>query len=65
MFANPLILLAPAIAARVRPGGCVALSGILVDQADDVAAAYADWFTLGASRETDGWVLISGTRTDC
>ena len=63
ILANPLMLLAPAIAARVRAGGSLALSGILADQADDVIAAYRGWFTLGASREADGWVVIAGTRT--
>jgi ribosomal protein L11 methyltransferase len=62
ILANPLIVLAPALAARVRPGGGLALSGILASQAAEVVAAYAGWFTLGASRDADGWVLIEGTR---
>ena len=36
ILANPLIVLAPALAARTRAGGRIALSGILDDQADDV-----------------------------
>ena len=39
ILANPLRLLAPALAARVRPGGAIVLSGVLAGQADDVAAA--------------------------
>jgi len=62
ILANPLTLLAPALAARVRPGGRIALSGILVAQADAVAAAYASWFTLGPWRIDDGWVLLAGER---
>jgi ribosomal protein L11 methyltransferase len=62
ILANPLIVLAPLLAARTRAGGLVALSGILVDQADDVVAAYAPWFTLAAWRTADGWVLLAGAR---
>ncbi|MBW7921557.1 MAG: 50S ribosomal protein L11 methyltransferase [Rubellimicrobium sp.] len=44
VFANilkgPLIALAPDMASRVAPGGKVILSGILVEQADEVAAVY-------------------------
>ena len=63
ILANPLILLAPALAARVRPGGRIALSGILAPQAASVATAYARWFTLAPWREDDGWVLLTGTRS--
>jgi ribosomal protein L11 methyltransferase len=62
ILANPLILLAPAIAARVRPGGRLALSGILEPQAGEVAAAYARWFTLRAWRAAEGWALLEGER---
>ena len=64
ILANPLILLAPALAARTKPGGRIALSGILEDQADEVIAAYARWFTLAVWRRLDGWVLISGARRE-
>ena len=40
ILANTLVELAPAIAARVVPGGRVLLAGILVPQEDDVRAAY-------------------------
>jgi ribosomal protein L11 methyltransferase len=60
ILANPLVALAPALCARVAPGGRLALSGILEAQADAVVAAYAPWFTLAASQATEGWVLLSG-----
>ncbi len=63
ILANPLRLLAPALAARVAPAGRIALSGILDGQAHEVAAAYAPWFTLAASRASEGWVLLTATRT--
>ena len=62
ILAHPLVLLAPALAARTRPGGRIALSGILESQADEVAASYEPWFTLAAGRRLDGWVLVTGTR---
>jgi len=62
ILANPLVLLAPAIAARVRPGGRLVLSGILEPQADTVLAAYAAWFNIAATARADGWVLLAGER---
>ncbi|HQU49244.1 MAG TPA: 50S ribosomal protein L11 methyltransferase [Casimicrobiaceae bacterium] len=62
ILANPLILLASALASRVRPGGRIALSGILEPQGAAVAAAYEPWFTLAHARRLDGWVLLAGER---
>jgi ribosomal protein L11 methyltransferase len=62
ILANPLILLAPALAARVRSGGRLALAGVLEAQADEVAGAYGAWFKLRAWRATEGWVLLAGER---
>jgi ribosomal protein L11 methyltransferase len=59
ILANPLMLLAPALCARVTEGGAIALSGVLAGQTDDVLAAYAPWFTLAAVREDEGWVLLA------
>ncbi len=62
ILTNPLIVLAPAIATRVRAGGHLALTGILEEQAQSVVAAYAPWFTLAPWRVCDGWVLLAGRR---
>jgi ribosomal protein L11 methyltransferase len=62
ILANPLILLAPAIAARVKVGGRLALAGILDEQAERVAAAHAQWFTLARWCAADGWTLLAGVR---
>ena len=51
-----------ALAARVRPGGRLALSGILDSQADAVVIAYSQWFTLAATRASEGWTLVSFVR---
>ena len=63
ILANPLTLLAPALAQRVRRGGRIALSGILEPQAEEVAAAYARWFNIGIWQTRDGWVLLVGERS--
>ena len=62
ILSNPLILLAPALAGRVRSGGRIALAGVLAAQEESVAAAYAPWFTLAPWRRDDGWVLLAGER---
>ncbi len=63
ILAKPLMLLAPVMAARVRVGGRIVLSGILSDQAFDVAAAYAPWFIIAVwTTGDDGWVAMVGTR---
>lgn len=65
ILANPLRLLAPVLAAWARPGGRVVLSGVLKEQAEDVAAAYAQWFNIGVWKAgDDGWVALAGTRRE-
>ena len=62
ILAGPLVQLAGQITALVQPGGRLALSGILAEQAEEVRAAYADAFELDPTAEKDGWVRISGRR---
>jgi ribosomal protein L11 methyltransferase len=62
ILANPLRVLAPLIAAHTRPGGRIALSGILDDQAEDVIAAYAPHARLAVAARESGWVLLAGER---
>jgi ribosomal protein L11 methyltransferase len=62
ILAGPLVALAPRITSLVRPGGRLALSGILAEQAEEVRAAYAAEFDLEPTAIQDGWVRISGTR---
>jgi ribosomal protein L11 methyltransferase len=64
ILANPLQLLAPLLAARVRARGEVVLSGILESQAAAVIAAYEPWFTIDVSNSEEGWVALAGSRTD-
>ena len=63
ILANPLVVLAPLIAAHVRPGGHVVLSGILAAQAEAVVCAYAGWFNIAVWKAgEDGWVALAGSR---
>ncbi|MBT8053548.1 MAG: 50S ribosomal protein L11 methyltransferase [Xanthomonadales bacterium] len=60
ILAAPLILLAPRLLAALRPGGLIALSGILNVQADEVLAAYRAGLLEAATQTEQEWVLIHG-----
>ena len=62
ILAQPLVLLAPLLAARTGPSGRIALSGILDPQVEEVAAAYAPYFRVSMERGLDGWSLVEGVR---
>jgi ribosomal protein L11 methyltransferase len=62
ILANPLRMLAPVIASSTEPGGRIALSGILEEQADSVIEAYRPWADLAVDRREAGWVLLTGVR---
>jgi ribosomal protein L11 methyltransferase len=57
---GPLIDLAPEVAASLAPGGRVILSGLLKDQADEVAGVYARLGVNEASRREIGdWATLT------
>lgn len=62
ILAAPLVELAPVHAARVRRGGHVALSGLLLEQAAAVTAAYRPWFDIDLSGAREDWGLLTGRR---
>lgn len=62
ILTNPLCVLAPLIAARLSPGGRLALSGVLASQAGQVIAAYAPHIALTLGATLDGWVRLDGRR---
>ncbi len=62
ILAGPLVELAPRFAVLCRPGGLVALAGLLDGQAAEVAAAYAPWFELAPAASRAGWTLLAGSR---
>lgn len=62
ILANPLKVLAPALAGHCRTGGHLVLAGILSHQAEEIAAIYARWFEIDRLVESEGWTRVSGTR---
>lgn len=62
ILSSALSVLAPALAKSCKPGGKIALSGILKEQATDVSAIYAEWFNMESPQYMDSWVLLTGTR---
>lgn len=62
ILSNPLKALAPAICAHVRPGGRLALSGILTEQSDDLIEAYSPYIPLSIADGRDGWVCLAGNK---
>ena len=62
ILAGPLVSLAGQITSLVKPGGRLALSGILAEQAEEVCAAYRDAFELDPVAEKEGWIRITGKR---
>ncbi|NCA69041.1 MAG: 50S ribosomal protein L11 methyltransferase [Sphingobacteriia bacterium] len=62
ILAGPLITLAPRLIAALRPGGRMALSGVLQEQVESVSQAYAAALLLDPPRVREDWALISGSR---
>lgn len=62
ILAGPLVELAPRFAQAVRPGGRLALSGLLLGQCETVTAAYRPWFDIATAATRDGWALLAGQR---
>jgi len=60
ILSAPLKLLAPALAAHVKPAGWLVLSGILQRQADELISAYAPYAALRVDQALDGWVCLTG-----
>jgi ribosomal protein L11 methyltransferase len=62
ILAQPLIELAPRLAALAKPGAALALAGLLDTQADEVARAYRAGFELALEATEEGWALLSAVR---
>ena len=62
ILAGPLIALASHLATRINPNGQFALSGILAEQADEVANNYQKFAELSPIKQREEWILISGTK---
>ena len=62
ILAGPLVELAPRLCAALRPGGLIALSGILQAQAAAVREAYAVYCDMDEPVTEGDWIRLSGTR---
>jgi ribosomal protein L11 methyltransferase len=62
ILASALDALAETLAARVAPGGRIALSGILSGQEDALLDRYGEWFDALAVAQEGDWVRIDGVR---
>lgn len=62
ILASALIALADTLAARVAPGGRIALSGILAGQEDEVLARYAQAFDELRADRLEDWIRVTGVR---
>lgn len=61
ILASALDALAETLAARVAPGGVIALSGILRGQEGDLLRRYAEWFDDLTATSREDWVRIGGS----
>jgi ribosomal protein L11 methyltransferase len=61
ILANPLRVLAPVLAALVRPGGQLVLAGLLASQSAEIMACYPQ-FDLRVDAEREGWACLAGPR---
>jgi ribosomal protein L11 methyltransferase len=62
ILAGPLVELAPIICQALRPGGMLALSGILQEQAATVREAYAAYCDMDDTVIEGDWIRLSGRK---
>ena len=62
ILAGPLVELADSLLERLRPGGGLALSGILADQAGRVQSAYQDRVEFAQAVIREDWALLAGVK---
>lgn len=62
ILSQTLISLAPRLAALVRPGGDLVLSGILKEQVEQCLTGYRPWFDIRDPANSGEWVCLHGVR---
>ncbi|GAB1116471.1 MAG: 50S ribosomal protein L11 methyltransferase [Shewanella algae] len=62
ILAGPLRELAPLIAELVRPGGKLALSGLLQEQSEEIREFYTQWFEMDEAVHKEDWSRLTGVR---
>jgi ribosomal protein L11 methyltransferase len=64
ILAEPLLQLAETLTDLVKPGGAMALSGILTEQELSLQERYRPLLSLSPTQQREEWILISGSRPD-
>ncbi len=64
ILAEPLLQLAEILAGLVKPGGAMALSGILSEQEEALKDRYQPLMDLSPTQQREEWILISGIRSN-
>jgi ribosomal protein L11 methyltransferase len=62
ILSGTLIELGPNIEPLMQAGARMAITGILAEQAEDVANAWSSWADMRVSMHRDNWVLLTGTK---
>jgi ribosomal protein L11 methyltransferase len=62
ILSNPLRVLAPALAASVKTGGRIVLSGVLAEQAEEMNGIYGAWFDMAPAATDEGWARLTGIK---
>jgi ribosomal protein L11 methyltransferase len=62
ILAAPLTLLAPLLLSHLKPGGWIALSGILARQGNSVIEAYKPYCNLSVHAQSGDWVCLAGRK---
>jgi ribosomal protein L11 methyltransferase len=63
ILAGTLVEQAESVCSCLKPGGGLALSGILAEQVADVTAAYQHGIEFAEPAYCDNWALLTGTKT--
>lgn len=65
ILAGPLAQLSPILAEHCKPGGFIALSGIIKPQVEDLKTVYQQWFNMtGLAIKEEDWCRLSGQKQD-
>ena len=62
ILANPLRMLGEMLAARTKQGGRIVLSGLLVEQSEELGEIYSQWFDIEPAETEEGWARLSGVK---
>ncbi len=62
ILAGPLKELAPTLAELVKSDGQLILSGLLIEQAEELITTYSEWFDMEPPSTKEDWVRLTGRK---